>query len=88
MIEGYTTEEVIECCIDYLKDGKAIGLQVPRHEGRLSGKGTKGKKRIHDNDYKKVKDTHFTGLQQLTIVEPYTCMNYKQQMWGDLMHGS
>nr|ABG22598.1 transposon protein, putative, CACTA, En/Spm sub-class [Oryza sativa Japonica Group] len=26
MIEGYTTEEVVECCIDYLKDGKAIGL--------------------------------------------------------------
>ncbi|XP_015619179.1 uncharacterized protein [Oryza sativa Japonica Group] len=71
MIEGYTTEEVVECCIDYLKDGKAIGLPVPRHEGRLSGKGTKGKKRIHDNDYKKVKDAHFTVLQQLAIVEPY-----------------
>ncbi|EAO74634.1 Putative transposable element, partial [Streptococcus agalactiae COH1] len=62
MIEGYTTEEVVECCIDYLKDGKAIGLPVPQHEGRLSRKGTKGKKRIHDNDYKKVKDAHFTVL--------------------------
>lgn len=71
MIEGYTTEEVVECCIDYLKDGKAIGLPVPRHEGRLSGKGTKGKKRIHDNDSKKVKDAHFTVLQQLALVEPY-----------------
>nr|AAX95148.1 transposon protein, putative, CACTA, En/Spm sub-class [Oryza sativa Japonica Group]ABA92439.1 transposon protein, putative, CACTA, En/Spm sub-class [Oryza sativa Japonica Group] len=71
MIEGYTTEEVVECCIDYLKDGKAIGLPVPRHEGRISGKGTKEKKRIHDNDYKKVKDAHFTVLQQLAIVEPY-----------------
>ncbi|XP_052137336.1 uncharacterized protein LOC127755701 [Oryza glaberrima] len=76
MIEGYTTEEVVECCIDYLKDGKAIGLPVPRHEGRLSGKGTKGKKRIHDNDYKKVKDAHFTVLQQLAIVEPYYCCEF------------
>jgi hypothetical protein len=25
MIEGYTTEEVIECYVDYIKDGKPIG---------------------------------------------------------------
>nr|AAR87173.1 putative transposase [Oryza sativa Japonica Group]ABF98060.1 transposon protein, putative, CACTA, En/Spm sub-class [Oryza sativa Japonica Group] len=36
MVEGYSTEEVVECCIDYLKDGNAIGVPVPRHEGRLS----------------------------------------------------
>jgi hypothetical protein len=28
MIEGYTTEEVIECCIDYMKDGNIIGVPV------------------------------------------------------------
>jgi hypothetical protein len=28
MIEGYTTEEVIECCVDYTKDGKPIGVPV------------------------------------------------------------
>ena len=44
MIEGYTTKKVIECCIGYLQDGKAIGLLVPRHKGRLSGRGTKRKK--------------------------------------------
>jgi hypothetical protein len=26
MIEGYTTEEVIECCIDYMKDAEPIGV--------------------------------------------------------------
>jgi hypothetical protein len=26
MIEGYTTEEVIECYADYIKDGKSIGV--------------------------------------------------------------
>jgi hypothetical protein len=28
MIEGYTTKEVIECCIDYMKDGKPISVLV------------------------------------------------------------
>ncbi|XP_052152529.1 uncharacterized protein LOC127770763 [Oryza glaberrima] len=26
MIEGYTTEEVVECCIDYMKDAEPIGV--------------------------------------------------------------
>jgi hypothetical protein len=28
IIEGYTIEEVIECCIDYMKDGNPIGIPV------------------------------------------------------------
>jgi hypothetical protein len=28
MIEGYTTEEVVECYTDYIKDGKPIGVLV------------------------------------------------------------
>jgi hypothetical protein len=28
MIEGYTTEEVIEYCIDYMKDENLIGVPV------------------------------------------------------------
>jgi hypothetical protein len=35
IIEGYTTEEVVECCTDYIKDGKWIGFHIPLHEGRL-----------------------------------------------------
>jgi hypothetical protein len=35
---GYTTEEVVECCTDYVKDGKRIGLPIPLHEGRLRGR--------------------------------------------------
>jgi hypothetical protein len=35
MIEGYTTEEVIECCVDYIKDAKPIGVPVSRHHGTL-----------------------------------------------------
>jgi hypothetical protein len=39
IMEGYTTEEVVECCADYVKDGKRIGLPIPLHEGRLRGRG-------------------------------------------------
>jgi hypothetical protein len=28
MIEGYTTEDVIECYTDYIKDGNPIGVPV------------------------------------------------------------
>jgi hypothetical protein len=28
MIEGYTTKEIIECYVDYIKDGKPIGVLV------------------------------------------------------------
>jgi hypothetical protein len=38
IMEGYTTEEVVECCTDYMKDGKRIGLPIPLHEGRLRGR--------------------------------------------------
>jgi hypothetical protein len=48
MIEGYTTEEVIECCIDYMRDGSPIGDPVSQHHGLLSGKGTKGHKSFID----------------------------------------
>jgi hypothetical protein len=43
-IEGYTTEEVVECCADYIKDGKWIGLPIPLHEGSLRGRGRMGQK--------------------------------------------
>jgi hypothetical protein len=48
MIEGCTTEEVIGYCVDYIKDGKLIGIPVSRHHGRLSRKGIKGQKSFTD----------------------------------------
>jgi hypothetical protein len=43
-MEGYTTEEVVECCVDYIKDGKRIGLTITLHEGRLRGRGRMSQK--------------------------------------------
>ena len=35
MIEGYSTEEVVECCQEYLKVQKGIGKPDSRHKARL-----------------------------------------------------
>jgi hypothetical protein len=40
--KGYGTEEVIEFCVDFIRDLKSIGVPQSRHEGRLSGKDTLG----------------------------------------------
>jgi hypothetical protein len=42
--KGYGMEEVIEFCVDFIPDLKSIGVPESWHEGRLSGKGTLGKK--------------------------------------------
>ncbi|WVZ53035.1 hypothetical protein U9M48_004026 [Paspalum notatum var. saurae] len=54
MIEAYCTEEVVECCQDYLKDKKGINLVESRYTRRLCAKGTRGKKTIVNKDYNEV----------------------------------
>jgi hypothetical protein len=62
IMEGYTTEEVVECCIDYVKDGKRIGLPILLHEGRLRGRGRMGQNTFVDRDYSLVSETYFSVL--------------------------
>jgi hypothetical protein len=71
MIEGYTTEEVIKCYTDYIKDGKPIGVPVSRHHVRISGKGNKGAKSIIDSTYERVHEPHFSIIDQLEVMRPY-----------------
>jgi hypothetical protein len=42
--QDYRTEEVIEFRVDFIPDLNPIGVPESRYEGRLSGKGTLGKK--------------------------------------------
>jgi len=63
MIEIYCTEEVVECCQDYLKNKKGIGLVASSYTGRLGGEGTRGKKIIVDKDYEEVGRAHHSVLQ-------------------------
>jgi hypothetical protein len=60
IMKGYTTEEMVECCMDYVKDGK-----------RLRGRGRMGQKSFVDRYYNSVSEAHFSVLQQLEIVAPY-----------------
>jgi len=71
MIEAYCTEEVVECCQEYLKDNNGISLVESRYTGRLCGKGTRGKKTIVDKDYKEVGRAHHSVLQQLSIMSRF-----------------
>ena len=71
MIEGYSSEEVIECCQEYLTIQKGIGNPNSRHKGRLAGKGTGGRKEFIDQDYKEVSRAHYSVLQSSKLMEPY-----------------
>ena len=73
MIERYCAEEVIKACQDYLReeDKHALGLPVTRHKGRLTGKGSKGRKTFIDKEYTQVEEAHSCVLQYLTMMEPF-----------------
>jgi hypothetical protein len=59
---SYHTEESVDCCIDYIKYKRAIDLPESRHEGRLSGKGTIGRKRFIDEDNQQLEKAHASVL--------------------------
>jgi hypothetical protein len=71
MIDSYTTEEVLEFYNDYMKDGKPERVLVSRYEGRLTGKGTIGKKTVNNQSYERVREAHFSIVHQIEIVAPY-----------------
>jgi hypothetical protein len=71
MIEGYSTEEVIECCQEYLKVQIGIGNPDSRHKGRLSGKVTSGRKTFIDKEYEEASRAHYCVLQGTKIMQSY-----------------
>ena len=62
---------MIEFCVDFIDDMSPIGLPVSRHEGRLRGKGTLGKKARMDMDAELYDKAHYTVLKQSSLVSPY-----------------
>jgi hypothetical protein len=70
IIKGYGTEEVIEFCADFVLDLKLTGLPQSRHKGRLSGKGTIGKKLMICRDGHSLTQAHYTVLQNSLLVAP------------------
>ena len=69
--KGYGTEEVIEFCVDFIPDINPIGVPQSRHEGRLSGKGTLGKKVFVCRDGPSFSQAHYTVLQNSSLAAPY-----------------
>jgi hypothetical protein len=70
MLQGYCTEEAIEWTLNYADPTNLIGVPKSHHEGRLTGKGTIGKKGITP-DLDLFHRAHFHVLQQMYIVSEY-----------------
>jgi hypothetical protein len=70
MVQGYCTEEAVEWALNYVDSTNSIGVPKSCHEGRLTSKGTIGKKTITP-DPDLFRCTHFHMLQQMSIVFEY-----------------
>jgi hypothetical protein len=69
--KGYGTEEAIEFCVDFVPDLKSIGVPKSRYEGRLTGKGTLGRKATVCMDGHSFTQAHYTVLHNYTVVASY-----------------
>jgi hypothetical protein len=70
MVQGYYTEEAVEWALNYADSSNLISTPKSRHEGRLTGNGTIGKKTI-TLDTHLFHCAHFHVLQQMSIVSEY-----------------
>ncbi|KAL6557620.1 hypothetical protein OROMI_017970 [Orobanche minor] len=70
IVQRTVNEEVASWCAQYLASANKIGVPQSRHEGRLQGKGTIGRKVIQiDGDLKRAVELFV--LQNLTEVHSY-----------------
>jgi hypothetical protein len=70
MVQGYCTEEAMEWALNYTDPSNSIGVPKSRYEGRLTGKGTIGKKAITPDPHL-FRCAHFHVLQHMSIVSEY-----------------
>ncbi|XP_071687302.1 uncharacterized protein [Rutidosis leptorrhynchoides] len=70
IVEGYASEEVIEFCTNYMDGFKSVGIPQSRHEGRLAGQGTLGRKTGYSN-VANYQEAHFHVLQHTTSIDPF-----------------
>ena len=61
----------LEFCVDFLPDLKPIGVPESRYEGRMTGKGTLGRKSMVCRDGHSFTQAHYTVLHNSTVVAPY-----------------
>jgi hypothetical protein len=70
MVQRYYIEKDVECALNYADPSNQIGFSKSHHEGRLTGKGTIGKKAITP-DPNLLHYAHFHVLRQMSIVSEY-----------------
>jgi hypothetical protein len=70
MVQRYYTEEAVEWALNYTDPTNPIGVPKSHHEGRLTSKGTIGKKSITLDPYL-FRRAHFHVLQHMSIVSEY-----------------
>ncbi|XP_074296971.1 uncharacterized protein LOC141627640 [Silene latifolia] len=70
MIQGYIAEEALQFVNEYMSNVEPIGLPTSRHEGRLQGQGTLGKKVVTANP-ETLDQAHLYILQHMVDVHPY-----------------
>jgi hypothetical protein len=69
--KGYGTEVVIEFCVDFIPELNPIGIPKSPHEGRLSGKGTLGKKPYFGMEDDYFRKARYIVLQNSSLVDSY-----------------
>jgi hypothetical protein len=89
IMKRYTTEEVVECYTDYVKDGKRICLSIPLHEGRLIERGRMGQKIFVDRNYNSVRhiSVYYNNSRLLHRILRNTCCSFAEITYATQKHG-
>jgi hypothetical protein len=81
IVRGYETIEAVEWAMGYMDPQNPISVPRSRHEGRLSGVGTMGKRSVTP-DADAFQKAHFTVIQELYLITPFA-NEHKRQLRED-----
>jgi hypothetical protein len=86
IVRGYETMKAVEWAIGYMDPQNPIGVPRSRHEGRLSGVGTMGKKSVtpEPDAFQKA---NFTVIQHLHLFTPFANEHKRQLCQDNPNHG-
>jgi hypothetical protein len=70
IVHGYETSEGVEWALGYMDPQNPIGVPRSRHEGRLSGVGTMGKRSV-TLDADAFQKAHLIVIQQLHLITQF-----------------
>jgi hypothetical protein len=77
IVRGYETIKAVEWAMGYIDPQNPIGVPHSRHEGRLSGVWTMGKRSVTP-DADAFQKAHFTVIKRLLLITPFANENKRQ----------